>query len=509
MRYTIITVLSIIILQAVGLEGNLYAKEWSDEVRLTNAESNFINYWFEVDVDSRNDIHLMYEYNGYCNEDYNRSQAVIQKFNRFGEALTDPVIIGETVDLPDTAGNAYDIFIDSDDNIYILWGERNLHVTKFNRDYEVIINDAYLEGTTIRFADSRPQMVVDSEGNIIVIARVYNPEIPIDQRRSYVVYGRYSDEGELIDTLQILQEENSIYTSLYVEITSEDTLHLAWKKNNPNNSVHYSKVSPDGEFIIDNFQLPFMDWDAGIGLGCFFLDNNNNPLFTIHDSIRLHLKRYNNDLEEDINAYIATCELRWGDIYVDNAGNIHIVEGFDDDSYNDSRRFIGYIEFNEEGEIIDSLQIVHDARMNGDYGRTALWSMMELFAINDSTVGVIWNDDRFRQIDTGIELMMRYSVSNNGIDSSPPVDYSNSFRLLPNYPNPFNNQVSISYQIPVPGNVKLRIYDVRGRLVEQLVDSHAIAGEYKTIWKSQTSGIYLILLQTETASVVKKVVCVK
>jgi hypothetical protein len=76
-------------------------------------------------------------------------------------------------------------------------------------------------------------------------------------------------------------------------------------------------------------------------------------------------------------------------------------------------------------------------------------------------------------------------------------------------PNPFNNQVTISYQMPISGNVQLSVYDVQGRLVEQLVNSHTIAGDYKTTWQSQTSGIYLVMLQAETASVVKKVVCIK
>ncbi|MCF7811032.1 T9SS type A sorting domain-containing protein, partial [bacterium] len=76
-------------------------------------------------------------------------------------------------------------------------------------------------------------------------------------------------------------------------------------------------------------------------------------------------------------------------------------------------------------------------------------------------------------------------------------------------PNPFNNSVTISYQVPISGEVKLSIYDVQGRLVEQLQDSIAVAGKHKLTWHSQTSGIYLVLLQTETASVVKKVVCLK
>ncbi|MDP8238834.1 MAG: hypothetical protein P9X24_07075 [Candidatus Hatepunaea meridiana] len=245
-----VLLLGLMVLMGVGGWNVLYAKEWSDEIRLTHAGDNFLNYWFEVDVDSRNDIHIMYEYNSYGNEDFNRSQAILQKFNRFGEPITDPIIIGEVADCPDTAGNAYDIFIDNDDNIYILWGKRNLHVSKLSRNYEVIIRDIYLEGITVRYLDSRPQIVIDSEGNIIIIALVYDHRLPGEQRRDYIVYGRYTIECEIIDTLHILQEEISIYTDLFIEIASNDTIHFAWKKNYPVNSVHYRKVTPDDDFII-------------------------------------------------------------------------------------------------------------------------------------------------------------------------------------------------------------------------------------------------------------------
>jgi len=89
-------------------------------------------------------------------------------------------------------------------------------------------------------------------------------------------------------------------------------------------------------------------------------------------------------------------------------------------------------------------------------------------------------------------------------------DFPEEYKLsLEATPNPFNDQVTISYQVPVSGEVRLSVYDVQGRLVEQLEDSLEISGEHKLTWQSQTSGIYLILLQTETASVVKKVVCIK
>jgi hypothetical protein len=50
------------------------------------------------------------------------------------------------------------------------------------------------------------------------------------------------------------------------------------------------------------------------------------------------------------------------------------------------------------------------------------------------------------------------------------------------FPNPLNPATRITYTIGVPGSVKLRIFDVRGRVVRTLVDGSLGAGEHATFW---------------------------
>lgn len=75
------------------------------------------------------------------------------------------------------------------------------------------------------------------------------------------------------------------------------------------------------------------------------------------------------------------------------------------------------------------------------------------------------------------------------------------FSLLQNYPNPFNPETSIRFTVPaVPGGsarVRLCVYDVRGRLVAQLVDRELPQGDHTIIWdgrdsagRSLPSGVY-------------------
>ena len=81
--------------------------------------------------------------------------------------------------------------------------------------------------------------------------------------------------------------------------------------------------------------------------------------------------------------------------------------------------------------------------------------------------------------------------------------------LIGNYPNPFNPQTTIHYQLPVNGHVKLQVYDLSGRLVQALVDKNKPAGEYSITWNAEnvSSGIYFYHLQAGKFISVKK--CVK
>ena len=51
--------------------------------------------------------------------------------------------------------------------------------------------------------------------------------------------------------------------------------------------------------------------------------------------------------------------------------------------------------------------------------------------------------------------------------------------LLPNYPNPFNPETWIPYQLSKPADVTLSIYSVDGRLVQTLALGHQTAGVYQ------------------------------
>ncbi len=85
------------------------------------------------------------------------------------------------------------------------------------------------------------------------------------------------------------------------------------------------------------------------------------------------------------------------------------------------------------------------------------------------------------------------------------------FALEQNYPNPFNPTTVISYQLPVAGNVSLKLYDVLGKEVMTLVNGRQEAGAYNFNFNasSLSSGVYFYRLQSGNFVQTKKMMLVK
>jgi hypothetical protein len=73
------------------------------------------------------------------------------------------------------------------------------------------------------------------------------------------------------------------------------------------------------------------------------------------------------------------------------------------------------------------------------------------------------------------------------------------FALYGNYPNPFNSQTIISFQIPEHSIVNLGIYNMRGQKITTLINEKKQPGHYSITWdaKRLSSGIYIYKLKTD------------
>lgn len=65
-------------------------------------------------------------------------------------------------------------------------------------------------------------------------------------------------------------------------------------------------------------------------------------------------------------------------------------------------------------------------------------------------------------------------------------------QVLANYPNPFNPTTTVEYSIGAPGMVRVEIVNVRGRVVQVLIDAYHRAGEHTVTFDASglASGVY-------------------
>ena len=85
------------------------------------------------------------------------------------------------------------------------------------------------------------------------------------------------------------------------------------------------------------------------------------------------------------------------------------------------------------------------------------------------------------------------------------------FALKPAYPNPFNPVTQFGYAVPTKSQVRIDIYDLRGRLTETLVNQVKEPGNYQVTWNASEypSGVYLYKIQAGTYTETKKCLLIK
>ncbi len=134
------------------------------------------------------------------------------------------------------------------------------------------------------------------------------------------------------------------------------------------------------------------------------------------------------------------------------------------------------------------------------------------------TLEVRWPDGEM-QYWTDLDSDRRYEIEQGIVtsleDDQAPLPLLTA--LLPPYPNPFNPTTTIAWSLARGGPVSLRIYDLEGRLIKELVPTQFVAsGQHSEIWfgrddqdREVAAGVYLARLQTEDVSIMRRVTLVK
>lgn len=129
--------------------------------------------------------------------------------------------------------------------------------------------------------------------------------------------------------------------------------------------------------------------------------------------------------------------------------------------------------------------------------RRYITSFFNVFLKNDSNYRS-YLYGTYAQSDTGI--IMQYQLpAVTGVKSQGKI--SGKFELKQNYPNPFNPSTRIEYNLEKPGFVSLRIFDITGKVVAELINEFQNAGSYFINFNSSiynlSSGLYFYKLDSD------------
>ena len=156
------------------------------------------------------------------------------------------------------------------------------------------------------------------------------------------------------------------------------------------------------------------------------------------------------------------------------------------------------------------------------------------FEIERNSFGAGWSKIGFIAGKGTVNTPQNYSFTDNGLNSGrysyrlKQIDYNGNYKyydlqnevvigvpskfaLMQNYPNPFNPVTRINYELPITNYVSLKIFDITGKEVKQLVNGIQQAGYYAVDFNaaSLSSGTYFYKLTSDKFSDVKKMVVAK
>jgi hypothetical protein len=101
-----------------------------------------------------------------------------------------------------------------------------------------------------------------------------------------------------------------------------------------------------------------------------------------------------------------------------------------------------------------------------------------------------------------------------GIQDQPVQPHN--FKLYQNFPNPFNPNTSIKYELNKSGKISLKIYNILGQEVRTLINTKQSQGIHSVLWDGKnnhgqlvSSGVYLYRLEAGEFVKTRKMILVK
>jgi hypothetical protein len=115
-----------------------------------------------------------------------------------------------------------------------------------------------------------------------------------------------------------------------------------------------------------------------------------------------------------------------------------------------------------------------------------------------------------------INFFAGYNPDPTDVDYDFEPGLPDGFQLDQNFPNPFNLETTIGFQLPRSGQVTLVVTNILGEHVRTLTDRRLPPGSYKVQWdgtndigEQVASGVYFYRLRTHDQSFTQKMMLLK
>jgi thiol-disulfide isomerase/thioredoxin len=266
---------------------------------------------------------------------------------------------------------------------------------------------------------------------------------------------------------------------------------------------------------LSNFYL--ITWSAGVAIPAFLPEEVANLEGYLDNGGRLFLN--GQDIGEDIfeptgqshhaqsfyNNYLYAN-------YVASNSSAHFIIGFDGDPITDGMSFVLNDVYEKNPDVV--------SRFNAQYADSIFkYSIFdEAGGLRVETINyrAVYLAFSFEQIpaeedrDTIMNRTMNWLL--DGISSAGSNNLVvNSFNLEQNYPNPFNPSTTITYSLANEEHVSLKVFDIMGREVAELVNEDQTAGTYSLDFdaSSLASGMYFYKISAGNFVSTKKMVLLK
>jgi hypothetical protein len=149
--------------------------------------------------------------------------------------------------------------------------------------------------------------------------------------------------------------------------------------------------------------------------------------------------------------------------------------------------------------------------VNGTGPTVPAWGPIEDLESIPASAYPINGEIRFTSPARSVQFIL-IENGNNHLSVKNESELIDRFALYQNFPNPFNPNTVISFYLPEPGNVTLKIYDITGsELITLMNNELKSSGKHEISFNAEnfSSGIYFYKLVAEKFSAVKSMILLK